>query len=142
MASPASERRVLDEERRLGRRLPAALRERLLAENGGDIETDHRYVDSPEDSRWQLRGVADTRTSSGRTWMAQGLAEGTAAEAAENVPWEVTPGTVVIADNGTGDLLLLSLDDRYEVRDHETGEVEPVGVRLRVGLGSFTDAAG
>ena len=144
MAHPTSEERIAAEEERLGRRLPDALRARLLEENGGEVETDDRYTDSVEDSVWELGGVADLhRDKKGRAWMGEGFADVTAAE---RESWAemfdgVPEGTVVIAGNGTADLLLLLPDDRFAWWDHETAEWHEVGVRLRVGEGEFRDRA-
>lgn len=129
VAHPTTEERVEAEEERLGRRLPASLRDRLIEENGGEIESAGPYEDV-----WQLQRVADLRTDKkGRSWPAAGLADVTAEHIASwGEAWQAPDGAVVVEDNGTGDLLMLLPDDTYAVRDHETQELIPVDLRLRV----------
>lgn len=143
MAHPTTEHRVAEDEVKLGRRLPGSLRNRLIEENGGEVETDGRYSESEEDSVWSPHAVADLiYDKKGRSWMGGGLADGTTSEAESFGPsWDVPEGTIVIGENGTGDRLLLLPDDRYAVRDHETGDVEPVGVRLHPGEGEYHEQA-
>lgn len=132
MAHPTNEERVDAEEQRLGRRLPSQLRDRLIEENGGEVESDEPFND-----HWELYGVADLRSDKkGRSWMADGLADVTEREVESwGEAWQMPDDVVVIAANGSGDLLLLLADDTYGVRDHETRELIPTGVRLRPGEG-------
>ena len=125
MAFPVSEEHVQKAEAELGRRLPAELRERLMRDNGGEIEADGYPSD---ESIWSLHPVWDPgdRKRMGRT-ASHIVAE--TRKAHEGWRELIPAGSVVIARNDTGDLLLL-LAERDDVVwwDHETSEVAPVTV--------------
>jgi len=116
--------RIRAAEAQLGRELPAALRSRLVRDNGGEIEVRGYPGDDPV---WSLHPVWDDedRRRAGRT--ANHLVRETdeARERLEGLP----AGAVVIGDNGTGDVLLvLPEGDDVVWWDQETGAVEPVTV--------------
>jgi hypothetical protein len=99
MAFPTTERFIEAAEAKLGVTLPAWLRSRLLAENGGSIEA--------ADDHWELFSVFDTTD---RKHIAR---------SSTNIPGETKsakdwpgfpPSAVAIAGNGTGDLLVLLPD--------------------------------
>jgi hypothetical protein len=115
VAFPVDEERLAAAEEALGRRFPDGLRARLLRDNGGEITVEgHPGV-------WQLHPVWDDgdRKRMGRT------ANHVVRETEEH--GEVPGGAVVIAANGTGDLLVLPEgSDDPAWWDHETGELHPV----------------
>ena len=108
-------------EGRLGRRLPDAHRRRLIRENGGEIRADR------ED--WTLFPVWDptNRKTMGRT----GNHIVRENEALRRDWADILPaGSIAIADNGGGDLLVLSPgSDDVLFWDHETGETSPANVQ-------------
>lgn len=106
-------------ERRLGRTLPPLLRERLLRDNGGEVNATGDV--------WQLHPVWDG--TSKRTMRKTAAHLVTETESARS--WARFPrGAVAIASNGTGDLLLLlPEDDDVKHWNHATGEVTP-GVQV------------
>jgi hypothetical protein len=118
MPFSTSEEFIAKAEDRLGVRLPDALRARLLAENGGELEVD--------DESWTLFPVAD---NSDRKRVARS-ANHIVAEAANARMWEgFPPAGVAIATSGGGDFLILLPDEGDPTRlsptlyrwDHETG---------------------
>ena len=120
MAFPTTEDRIAAEEAKLGVRLPAEYRNRLIAQNGGELDT--------VDDDWQTFPVFDStdRKRAGRT------ANHIYRETQSAKQWHGFPdGAVAVAANGTGDLLvfLAGKGDRLEGRlyhwDHETGKVTP-----------------
>ena len=121
MAFAGSEELVAAAEAKLGRRLPEVHRARLIRENGGEIRAlrDH----------WTLYPVWDSsnRKTMGRT-ANHILRENEALR--RDWPDMLPEGFIAIADNGTGDLLVLSPGDN-DVRfwDHETSELSPVKVK-------------
>ena len=118
MAFPVDEERIEAAERALGRAFPKALRERLRRDNGGDL-------DLAEVGQWQLHPVWDDgdRRRAKRT---AGHVVRETEEAREAVP-DLPEGAVVVAADGSGDLLvLLEGEDGPRRRDHETGALEPV----------------
>lgn len=106
----------------LGARLPAALRLRLMRDNGGEVEVGEDF--------FELFKVLDT---SDRVRRARTSARDIVSENQSAREWRGFPTAVVaIADNGTGDLLVLALEgsrlgERAFVWDHETGELVDVG---------------
>ena len=116
MAFPTQLSCIERAEAELGRQLPQPLRERLLRENGGEL--------SAEDDDWQLHPVWDDRDrrTMGRT------ANHIVRETASARQWAGFPvGAVSVADNGSGDRLILrpgSTD--IELWDHETRECRSV----------------
>jgi hypothetical protein len=124
MGLPVTEERVHDAEQELGREFPPMLRQRLLRENGGDIEV----TGYPGDASWQLHPVwdpTDRRTATRST-------AHVVHQTNELVPGSGVPdGAVVIAGNGSGDLLLLLAgDDDVHWWDHETHALHPVSLLL------------
>lgn len=117
MAFPVAESLIDRAEAELGRVLPPAYRERLLRDNGGDITASSELGED----EWQLHPVWDDsdRKRAGRT-ASHIVRETNAARA-----WDVFPdGAIAIADNGTGDrLIVLAGLDEVRWLDHETGEV-------------------
>jgi len=107
-------------EARLGRRLPAEHRERLIRENGGEIE-------AAGDS-WTLYPVWD---STNRKTMGRTANHIVRENEALRKDWaDILPaGVIAIADNAGGDLLVLlpEKDDVFDW-DHETGAISPVKV--------------
>lgn len=100
------------------------MRNRLLRDNGGEIIV--RDAPDPEEE-WQLHPVWDDsdRTRAGRT--ANHVVRET--EAVHEADVGLPPGTVVIASNGSGDLIvLLPDDDEPRWWDHESGSSHPVSV--------------
>jgi SMI1 / KNR4 family (SUKH-1) len=121
---PVGEDRIEEAESQLGRTLPAALRDRLMRDNGGEIEVDGYPGDDPI---WSLHPVWDPsdRRRAART------ANHIVSETREGHErgGDLPAGSTVIAENGTGDLLLVLVDaDNVVWWDHETGEVESVVV--------------
>ena len=144
MAVPASLDQIEAEERRLGRRLPEALRRRLLRDNGGEVETDESYGGSdPLDNRWDMVGVEHTvRDKKGRgEWRSGGMAAALKSlrETFGDL-FDVPEGTVVLG-YAEADVLVLLPDDRYAWWDHELGDLNPVGVRLFANEGDFETRA-
>jgi hypothetical protein len=120
MAFPTTEDRIAAEEAKLGLRLPSEYRNRLISQNGGELET--------AGDVWQVNPVFDSsdRKRAGRT------ASHIYRETQQALQWHGFPvGAVAIASNGTGDLLVIlpgkggSLDGRVHYWDHETGKIEP-----------------
>jgi hypothetical protein len=121
MGFPVEEERVAEAEGKLGRQLPPELRVRLMRENGGEVEVRGYPGDDPV---WQLHPVWDPSDRK----RAKRSANHVVRETQESVD-DLPEGTVVIAGNGTGDLLVLVLDDdQPHWWDHETGELHPVTV--------------
>jgi hypothetical protein len=108
----------------LGRRLPDTLRARLRRDDGGEIEV----AGYPGDNAiWFLHPVWDPGDRKRISRTANHVVRETR-EARETIG-DLPAGAIVIADNGTGDLLLvLGEGDDVVWWDHETGDVEPVSV--------------
>lgn len=126
MAFPTTERFIEEAEAKLGVSLPAWLRARLLAENGGTIEA--------ADDFWELFSVFD-KTDRKRI-----------ARSSTNIPGETEsardwpgfpPSAVAIAADGSGDLLVLlpaednpaALGPTVYLWQHETAE-QPIPVEV------------
>lgn len=109
------ESRVRDAEALLGRALPAALRARLLRDNGGEVECDG--------AAWRLFAVWDpTDRRTARKTASHVVAETRAAAAWRGFP----PGAIAIAEDGSGDLLVVPAGtDTIAIWQHETGELVP-----------------
>jgi hypothetical protein len=114
MAYPVSEAHLREAEARLGRSLPPALRARLLRDNGGAVECDGE--------EWQLFPVWDPTDRRTMRKTASHLVAETQRAASR---WARFPvGAMAIAENGSGDLLVLrSGSDQVEMWLHETGQV-------------------
>ncbi|MEJ7786516.1 MAG: SMI1/KNR4 family protein [Solirubrobacteraceae bacterium] len=124
MAFPADVPQIEEAERQLGRTLPRVLRERLMRNNGGEIRVAGYVDDGPY---WTLHPVWDggDRKRIART---AGHIVRETREAHETID-ALPDASIVIAGNGTGDLLLvLAGSDDVVWWDHETGGVEPVAV--------------
>jgi hypothetical protein len=122
VAFPVGEDRIEQAETELGRRLPEALRARLLRDNGGEIRV-HGYAG--DDPIWSLHPVWDPgdRRRAART--ANHIVRET--EEARREAAGLPSGSIVIAGNGTGDLLVvLAGADDVVWWDPETTEVEHV----------------
>jgi hypothetical protein len=121
---PVGDDRIEEAEALLGRRLPGGLRDRLMRDNGGEIEVDGYPGDN---SIWFLHPVW-APTDRRRISRTANHIVGETREAHDTIG-DLPAGSVVIAANGTGDLLLLPADrDDVVWWDHETGEIEPVVV--------------
>lgn len=121
----AAEQSLADAEAALGRRLPGWLRDHLAQFNGGELEA----LDYPSDDRlWTLIPVWDPSTKE----TARRTASHMLSETPQARTWPGFPtGAVCIADNGTGDkLILLGDSDEAHWWDHETGNVAPTRIRL------------
>jgi hypothetical protein len=125
MGFPTSEEFVRRAEESLAIMLPAAVRARLLQENGGEIEADGDV--------WELFPVEDSTDRKRISRTANHIVR----ETEEARQWPEFPATAVaIAANGTGDYLILQparqasgqLLDEVFLWDHETGGVTPVDV--------------
>lgn len=107
---------IADEESRLGRSLPANLRQRLMDENGGNIAI--------SDELWSLHPVRDG--SSRRTTAATiSSIERETLTARAASPELLRAGVIVIGDNDAGDLLLLDNRNRPVIW-RGGGSTEPV----------------
>ena len=116
MALPTTRRWLDEEERRLGRRLPGLLRNRLLRANGGTLTCDG--------DDWWLHPVLDETDRKTLQRSASHIARETAyARERPGFP----AGAVSIGSDGNLDLLvLLPGDDAIYYWDHETDECTPV----------------
>ncbi|MEQ1832156.1 MAG: SMI1/KNR4 family protein [Candidatus Eisenbacteria bacterium] len=120
MAFPTELSFIESEEAKLGVRLPADLRARLLGNNGGEIATD--------DEDWSLFPVFDASDRKKAARSANHIARETqAAREWRGFP----PSAVAIARNGSGDYLVLlpsvdkpgALDKKIYLWAHETGSL-------------------
>ena len=122
MPFSAGEDRVNEAETELGRRLPEALRARIKRDNGGEIEVAGYPGD---DAIWYLHPVCSPGDRKRMARTANHVVHETR-EAHETIV-DLPAGAIVIADNGTGDLLLvLGEGDDVVWWDHETGDIESV----------------
>jgi hypothetical protein len=121
---PVGEDRIREAEAQLERALPAALRSRLMRDNGGEIVVPGHPGDDPI---WSLHPVWDPSDRRRMSRTANHIVSETR-KAHKNIG-HLPAGSIVIADNGSGDLLLMLVDrDDLVWWNHETGEVEPVTV--------------
>ncbi len=117
MAFPASEPLLTAAEAKIGRSLPAPLRTRLIADNGGTVR-DHLGQE------WSLHPVLDTsdRKRLGRT--AYDIARETAgAKDQHGFPLEAI---AIAADDYGNRLVLLPESEDIYAWDHETGAMDVV----------------
>ncbi|GFK18439.1 SMI1/KNR4 family protein [Corynebacterium glutamicum] len=110
MAFPVTEDKILAAEETLGRRLPETLRERLLQNNGGEV------IDN-ENNDWILHPVRDDSDRKRLVRTANDIIRET--ESARE--WDNFPeNAIAIANDGTGDLIiLLPDDDAFYIWSHE-----------------------
>ena len=122
MAFPVDEDRIRLAEAALGRALPRELRRRLRTQNGGEVEA-HSDV-------CQLHPVWDDRDRRQMRRTANPIVRETKAAA----EWPAWPsGAVSIAQNGTGDhLVLLKGSETPRHFNHETGACQPVRITWKV----------
>jgi SMI1 / KNR4 family (SUKH-1) len=130
MPFPVDEERVAAAEDALGRRLPDALRQRLMRDNGGDAEAAAAHprpgAQRDIDPHWQLHPVWDDSDRKRAARSANHIVR----ETAEARAWDGFPAdAIAIASNGTGDRLILQPGkDELALWDHETGEVQALRV--------------
>ena len=120
MALPTTEERVAAEETKLGVRLPSEYRNRLISQNGGELDT--------AEDVWQIFPVFDNTDQK----RAKRTANHIYRETLNARQWRGFPeGAVAVAANGTGDLLvfLAESEDRLNGRlqhwNHESAEITP-----------------
>lgn len=121
MAFAGTEELLVAAEHELGRRLPEPHRNRLIRENGGEVQA--------ADETWTLYPVWDptSRKTMGRT-ANHIIRENESLR--RDWPDILPDGHIAIADNGGGDLLVLAPEaDEIRFWDHETGELIPVSVK-------------
>lgn len=120
MAFPTTEDRVAAAERELGARLPAEYRNRLISNNGGELET--------AEDVWQVFPVSDDtdRKRAGRS------ANHIVRETQQAAQWPgFPPGAVAVATNGSGDYLVFlrrpdgNCDGRLQLWSHESRDCNP-----------------
>ena len=100
MGLPTQQKYIDNAEASLGLSLPSWLKTRLLRENGGEIEAG--------DDIWQLFSVLDTSDRKTASRSATNIVSETKSARA----WTGFPtNAIAIADNGTGDLLILLTDN-------------------------------
>jgi hypothetical protein len=118
MPFPVSESLLQHTERAMGRKLPLALRNRLERSNGGDV--------CAAGDVWTLVPVRD---DTDRKRLAR-TANDILSETRQARTWPNFPADAfVIAQNGTGDLLvLLPVSDDIHYWDHETGLASVVAI--------------
>ena len=123
MGFPTTDECLRKAEEALGVHLPPVLRDRLLRNNGGEVEA--------ADDVWQLFPVQDTTDRKRLARSANHIVR----ETGEARKWSGFPATAIaIASNGSGDYLIL--DPRQHSNgglavllwDHEVGSAEPVDV--------------
>lgn len=119
MPLPTTDERIDEEQARVGRPFPVAMRERLLRSNGGDILVG--------EERWTLFPVWDPGTKASSRRSASHVARETAS-LYEALGALLPPGLVAIGENGSGDYLLLDPQARPVVWRHEDGTIEPADV--------------
>ena len=123
MAFPVEEKYIIETEKELGLRFPRTFREKMGKENGGEIETaDDSWTIHPFFDKSDIKRIKRTtnniilETKNSREW--------------DNFP----PTAIAIADNGSGDKLVLlptdnkptELSDKIYLWSHETGELTEV----------------
>lgn len=121
MGFPVDEPAIARGEQQLGRRLPEALRERLMRDNGGEIEVDGGIR--------RLHPVFDTTDRKRISRTANHIIRET--ESAREGRHGFSDAAVVIAADGSGDLIILLPDtDDVQLWLHEDGTHSPVEVEL------------
>lgn len=105
-------------ERALGRKLPTVLRERLLRDNGGEVEA--------LDTGWQVHPVFDDRSQRMTSRTTSHIVHET--EVARGWP-RFPADAIAIAADGSGDRLIVRAgSDEIELWDHESGELSSVEI--------------
>jgi hypothetical protein len=123
MGLPANEEAVHAAEERLNRRLPTALRERLLRNNGGEVRVVLEGADDAE--WWPLHPVWDPTSKETMRRSANHIVQ--QQESARE--WPSFPADAIsIAEYDGDQLILRPSDDRVHLWYHETGDVQPVAV--------------
>ena len=124
MPFPLDQRWIEAAEKELGKRLPDSYRGRLMRDNGGSIN-------AASDS-WTLHPIFD---QSDRKRIKRSFNH-VLAETKSAKSWRGFPqGGLAIADNGTGNMLILLPDEQSDDSfgpmvyfwDHETAQTEPIG---------------
>lgn len=124
MAFPVDEAAIERAEQRLGRRLPTALRERLMRDNGGEIEADGDV--------WKLHPVFDDTDRKRASRTASHIIRET--KSAREGWYGFPEDAVAIAEADNGDLvILLPGSDDYHLWLHEVGTYSPVKIDLDSG---------
>ena len=123
MAFPTTEDRIAAAEAQLGVRLPAEYRNRLISQNGGELET--------EDDDWIVFPVFDSSDRKRASRSANHIVR----ETKQAMTWPGFPaGAIAVAENGTGDVLVFlpgangQLDGRLQYWNHETQECSPTAL--------------
>ena len=122
MPFPIDENYVSQTEEKLGVTFPQAFREKMMAENGGEVKT-------PADA-WQLHPFFDASDKKRLKRTCNDIVRETCAAR----EWRGFPdGAVAIGSNGGGDLLILMPSENGQALqqtvfwwDHETGAVSKV----------------
>jgi hypothetical protein len=123
MAFPTTADRIAAAEAQLGSRLPGEYRNRLISNNGGELET--------AEDVWQVFPVFDDtdRKHAGRS------ANHIVRETSQASRWPGFPtGAVAVASNGTGDLLVFlpgpdgTFDGRLQYWSHDSQECTPTAL--------------
>lgn len=118
MAFPVEESRIRAAEEALGRTFPDVLRQRLMLENGGEIDDADEgywflYPVYDDSDRRRLARSANHVVKETETWRSQ----------ADGFPQDA----VVVAEDQEGNaIVLLPGDDSFYVWDHELRDTEPI----------------
>jgi SMI1 / KNR4 family (SUKH-1) len=122
MGLPTTDEAIRAAEDELGRRLPPALRDRLLKNNGGDIVVG---LSGEEDEHWELHPLWDPADRDTMRRSASHLV----AEQGSAREWPGFPSNAVAIAQQDGDqLVLLPGEDDPQLWFHETGDLERVEV--------------
>lgn len=118
MAFPTDESRIRAAEEALGRSFPDALRQRLMTENGGEI-------DDVDEGYWFLYPVYDNSDRRRLARSANHVVKET--ETWRSEAHGFPPDAVAVADDQEGNaIILLPGDDRFYLWDHEQPDPEPI----------------
>jgi cell wall assembly regulator SMI1 len=120
---PTTDAAIAAAEKELGRQLPAALRERLLRNNGGEIAV--RITGEDDEEEWELHPVWDESTTETKRRSASHVVR----EQARAREWpDFPPDAIAIAQYDGDQLVLLPGRDDPALWLHETGELLPVEI--------------
>ena len=122
MPFPIDEKYILQTEQKLGTKFPASFREKMMRDNGGEIEA---FEDT-----WELHPFFDTSDKKRLKRTCNDIVR----ETASAKEWDNFPtGAVAIGANGCGDQLVFLPSDNPAILqdavfwwDHETGDVERI----------------